>query len=63
MKQLLQVKTVDFWNITLCIGCNEENNENPSKSGGVPHRGLHLDNPEHTGGVLNYGRLLSVALF
>ena len=63
MKQLLEVKTVVFWDITPCIRWNEDSNENPSKSGRVPHRRLHPDTPEHTAGVLNDGRLLSVALF
>jgi len=63
MKQLLEVKTVVFWDITPCIRWNEENNENPGKSGRVPHRVLHPGTPEHRAGVLNDGRLLSVALF
>jgi len=63
MKQLLEVKTFVFWDIAPFTRRNEENNENPSTSGRVPHRFLHPDTPEHRAAVLNDGRLLSVALF
>jgi hypothetical protein len=63
MKQLLEVNIIVFWDITPCIRWNEKNSENHSKSGRVPNRGLHPDTPEYRKGVLNDGRLLSVALF